>query len=201
MRCWIVYHSEDGPILACCWYRPPDPGNIYGIERFKEEFARLRREAVGAIILGDLNVHCRSWLRHSSRNSLEGITLHDYCNSNGLKQLVREPTHKDGNLLDLILTDMPCVLHTVGPKIRDHNFLLAQVECTVPESVIIKREAWNYARADWGRLQSELSEVDWSFLRVVDPHEGAERMTKTILDRATLCMGKRTLQENKSTHP
>ena len=22
-RCWIIVHSNQGPYLACCWYRPP----------------------------------------------------------------------------------------------------------------------------------------------------------------------------------
>ena len=23
-RCWICVHTDEGPILVCCWYRPPD---------------------------------------------------------------------------------------------------------------------------------------------------------------------------------
>ena len=90
---------------------------------------------------------------------------------------------------------------THGQKVRDHDFLIAHIECAVPETITVKREVWNYARADWMRLQGELAEVDWSFIKSACPHEGAERMTELILDRAMRCIGRRTLQENKSTHP
>ena len=52
-----------------------------------------------------------------------------------------------------------------------------------------------------GQITIELSEVDWSFIKSVSTHEGAERMTETILDHATSCIGKRIMCENKSTHP
>ena len=120
-RCWIMFHSEGGPILACCWYRPPDPGNTSGIQRLKEEFGRLRKEAIGAIVIGDINVHCKTWLRFSDRNSIEGETLYEFCNEKGLKQIVREPT-RDGILLDLILTGIPSVTYRRGVNIRDHHF-------------------------------------------------------------------------------
>ena len=85
---------------------------------------------------------------------------------------MREPTHKEGNLLDLILTDVPQVNVTHGPRSRDHDFLIAHIECAVPETITVKREVWKYARADWMRLQSDLAEVDWSFIKSACPHEG-----------------------------
>ena len=33
-RAWILVHTDDGPFLACCWYRPPDE-NVQGIKDFE----------------------------------------------------------------------------------------------------------------------------------------------------------------------
>ena len=36
-RIWAMVHSGRKPILVCCWYRPPDPGNTDSIESFEKE--------------------------------------------------------------------------------------------------------------------------------------------------------------------
>ena len=70
------------------------------------EYVSLRDEAVGAIIIGDINVHCASWLKYSSQgNTPEGELLRETCNFLGIKQIVKEPT-REKNLLDLIPTDI-----------------------------------------------------------------------------------------------
>ena len=60
-RCWITIHSDDGPFLACCWYRPPKQGAIASITRFKAEFTTLRSTGISTIIVGDINVHSVRW--------------------------------------------------------------------------------------------------------------------------------------------
>ena len=37
-RIWAVVHSDCGPYLICCWYRPPHPGNIESIVSFETEY-------------------------------------------------------------------------------------------------------------------------------------------------------------------
>ena len=61
-RVWIALHADRGPYLVGVWYRPPSPGNTAGAETFKAEFLELREQALGTIVLGDLNVHNRTWL-------------------------------------------------------------------------------------------------------------------------------------------
>jgi len=31
-RCWVIVHTDDGPFLVGCWYRPPKKGNLEDIE-------------------------------------------------------------------------------------------------------------------------------------------------------------------------
>ena len=46
------------------------------IRRFKDELEELSSLAVGTLVIGDLNIHHKKWLKYSARNSAEGEELH-----------------------------------------------------------------------------------------------------------------------------
>ena len=50
-------------------------------------------------------------------------------------------------------------------------------------------------------LLDQLEEQDWKYLYTIDPNEGAQCLTDTILRMAKDCIGQRTLKEIKSNHP
>ena len=75
-----------------------------------------------------------------------------YCNELGLRQIVKEPTRYE-NLLDLVLTDMSDITREVGPKVADHNYVVATTDVDVPEAEVVERSVWNYTKADWARLE------------------------------------------------
>ena len=71
-RSWVIIHSDHGPCVIGCWYRPPAPGEVDSIRSFKEEVQSHATNAVGCVLLDDLNIHHLKWLKYSIRNSLEG---------------------------------------------------------------------------------------------------------------------------------
>ena len=157
---------------------------------FKEEATRLRQEAVGTIVCGDMNVHQKKWLKFSSGgNTTEGEALQSTCEELGLKQLVQDPT-RGGNLLDLVLSDIPDAKCQVLPAIADHKVVQTQLKLQVPISAPTRCEVWSFAKADWQRLEKELGDHDWSAMGEMDPDTGAEWMTKFILACAEECIGK-----------
>ena len=87
-RSWVIIHSDHGPYVIGCWYRPPAPGEADSIRSFKEEAQLHATNAVGWVQLGDLNIHHRKWLKYSHRNSLEGQGLCAVCKELGMTQLV-----------------------------------------------------------------------------------------------------------------
>ena len=113
-RSWVIIHSGRGPYVIGCWYRPPAPGEVDSIRRFKEEKQSHATNAAGCVLLGDLNIHHRKWLKYSNRNSLEGQELCVVCMELGLAQLVHEPTRGD-HLLDLVLSSFSGVKAGVLP--------------------------------------------------------------------------------------
>ena len=82
-RIWVVLHTNHGPYLLGIWYRPgcgDGRGEVTSILSLKEEVTRLRQEAVGTIVCGDMNVHQKKWLKFSSGgNTTEGETLQTTC--------------------------------------------------------------------------------------------------------------------------
>ena len=61
-RMWYIIHTDIGPILTCCWYRPPCHGECESIRSLWTEWELLAPKAVGTIIIGDINVHHTRWL-------------------------------------------------------------------------------------------------------------------------------------------
>ena len=158
-RIWAIVHSDRGPYLVCCWYRPPKSGDVVSIESFEAEYAKHKDGAVGVFVLGDLNVHSIRWLRHSARETVEGRVLHDISSKLGLRQVVRQPTRGE-YLLDLVLTDVLDCQAKPCAAVADHRGVLTKVKFTIPETASHQREAWYYTDADWDRLTSNIEDTD-----------------------------------------
>jgi hypothetical protein len=199
-RIWMVIHTDQGPFLLGVWYRPPDPGEVLSIESLEEEWRQLSSGAMGTILMGDMNVHHLQWLRYSTRNSIEGEALRQFCAQNGMKQLVREPT-RGPNLLDLLITDIDGVSCKVAPAVADHKAVIAQLKLSVSKSSSVGRTVLNFAAADWDGLRTKVADTSWAWLAEVEPYEGAEQLTNTLLDLAKSCIPQRDMVQRKSTHP
>ena len=145
------------------------------MKTFREEYCRLSNEALGVLVVGDLNVHNQRWLRYSSGNSAEGALLEQYCSELGLKQLVREPTREE-NLLDLVLTSSREVQCSVLGKVADHKLVQACLKLPVPREETVHRLVWNFAQASWENLGESLRNTSWDFLDTASPAAGAQQL-------------------------
>ena len=126
-RLWAMVHSDLGPCLVGVWYRPPVQGEQATIASFCAEWEENSNEAIGTILVVDLNIHHKKWLRWLSGNSAEGEKLRTVCVDSGLKQLVHGPTRGD-YLLDLVLSDCEGVKCKKLPQIADHSLILAELD-------------------------------------------------------------------------
>ena len=201
-RLWLQMHTDNGPYLLCVWYRPPCQGEVLSISSFGEELDDLRRNALGTLLLGDLNVHSKRWLVHASSNSVEGECLRDLCLKSGMQQIVRGPTRGE-YLLDLAVTDIASSTATVSSKIADHGIVTVRLNLSIPQTVAHSRKVWSFAKADWDGLNNGLRGVDWSFIGKdgYDASRAAARVTELILEKANEFIPQRTLRATKSTHP
>ena len=89
----------------------------------------------------------------------------------------------------------------MGAKVRDHRYTMTKLNAQVPDTTKINRNVWNYSRADWAGMKEQLKERDWEDMRSMSADEAAETLTETILNLAESYIGKKSLQEIKSSHP
>ena len=199
-RVWLLVHANQGPHLVGVWYRPPNPGEVATIDTFKTELDALEGLSLGTIVLGDLNVHNKRWLRHSSANTTEGAALKQACDEAGLTQKVRKPTRNE-HLLDLVLTNIPGTTTKVAPGIADHKLVTAELVFKVPEQVTLTRMVWQFANADWDLMREMLRTAPWENMKAMGASDAADFFNKTIQESASHCIPQRELRERKSTHP
>ena len=199
-RCWLTLHTQMGPFLLCCWYRPPASDDSSAIESFAAEHAVHATSAVGTIVLGDLNVHHQQWLRHSSGTSAEGRALLSATQELGLQQLVRHPTRGD-YLLDLVLSDIPRTKTQVLGKISDHSMVLASVPIAIPSETSVKREVWDYSAMDHELAVDLMRSQSWPNVKEAGADASAEEITRGIADVMNTAVPKKNINEKKQTHP
>ena len=161
-RSWHFLKLGIETILLGNWYRP----GASAFDGFTELYAELAEhfaEVSGVLLIGDLNIHHKRWLRFSNDNTHIGSEMKALCDFHGLSQIVREPT-REQYLLDLAICDLVGATATVLPKIADHKGVRVDVPMPVINEVGISRTVWHLKSADWDKLEKELSEVDWGIL-------------------------------------
>ena len=196
----MLVHSDIGPLLVGCWYRPPNPGNIASITGIPQEILDLEGQYVAKVLIGDCNVHNKRWLQYSSKNSPEGDALFRVAGQIGCDQIVSSPT-RGKHLLDLVLTDMRDASATVLPAIADHSCVLVSIPLLVHSAQSLPRQVWDYSSADWVRLEALLHDHNWNYLVDCDPSAGAEHLTQDIMGHAHTCISQRFIRGKRATHP
>ncbi|CAE8658754.1 unnamed protein product [Polarella glacialis] len=61
-----ILHADQGPLLFGLWYRPPAYGEIDSITSLEAEVRCHAANVIGTILVGDMNVHHKPWLKYSA---------------------------------------------------------------------------------------------------------------------------------------
>ena len=93
-------------IILSCIYLPPNPSDSY----MKDTISNLTQviesnPSASTIIVGDFNLPDIQWDTLSSTSSIS-CAFCDFVFDNLLTQLIDQPTHIKGNILDLVLTNL-----------------------------------------------------------------------------------------------
>ena len=139
-------HTNNGPILLGVWYRPQrDSANH--IESFDDEFGRLALDHISHIVVGDLNLWHKKWLRLSPYNTPLGEMMQQFCLKYSLEEITGAPA-RGPNLLDLFLTSSPHHIHALLlPPIADHCATLGTFRFLLPQRHTITQQVWDYEQA------------------------------------------------------
>ena len=113
------------------------------------------------LFVGDFNAHHTEWLNSVSPTDCHRLRTIDFSTESGCDQLIQRPTHRSGNTLDLIFTDvLGVVTSNVGIPIgtSDHSFVSAVIrtEQVVPE-VCSSRKIYLKSQGNWDGILRDLS--------------------------------------------
>ena len=187
-RSSVIVTSDHGPYVIGCWNRPPTPGEIVSFRSLKEELQTHAAKAVGSVVLGDLNVHHRRWLKFSNINSWEGEVLCCIYPETGQTQLTREPTRRE-HLLDFVPSSVPEMKTEVLPLNADHKPVTATLKLSVPSHVVAGRKVWRYRQADWEeRVWDMLDDTCWDHLKGLSTSVATKLVTDSVLCAAETCI-------------
>ena len=185
----ITLKFNDGKkIILCSYYRVGTLGidNHNEIKNFVKK-ARSRRGVTGIVIAGDLNMSKTVWDSYSSTDNIEQLFLDSFVNF-GLDQLINVPTHKHGNTLDLVLTDKPALISNKFvseekmPCKSDHFCVSFNINCSFKRIKLPKREVYNFKRANWDALNSDLNSIDWDTKLQGDIHQAWHSFKETMFN-------------------
>ena len=112
------------------------------------------------IFVGDLNTHHQEWLKSVSFTNFHGFAALDFVNLFGCTQLIKELTHKLGNYMDLLLTNVlgvvdPLVDHPLGNS--DHSSISFSVKMGFKiTNILFSREVYLKSLVDWPCVGDDL---------------------------------------------
>ena len=98
----VEWHN---PLILSCVYIPPNPplSIVQDIISYLSNLSCLFTFS-NVIVVGDFNLPDINWDSLSASTSISNLFC-DFLFNNNLSQLVNEPTHIKGNILDLVLTN------------------------------------------------------------------------------------------------
>ena len=156
--CIITFHST--MLLIITVYNPPRSNN-YAISPqtlssclseyftlFTESFNSSNSLHYETLILGDFNFPDIDWPTYHSTKAGD-LPFLNWCQENNLQQVLSFPTHKQGNLLDIIIvTNTDIIEHIENPKwsnLSDHAGVLFQLSKSHYNTAVISNQqlAWS----------------------------------------------------------
>ena len=75
-RSWHLLHRDSGSIGICNWYLPP-ASSLEKIDSIRQELHEVSEQCDTSIVLGDLNIHHKSWLQFSREDTAGGRHLQE----------------------------------------------------------------------------------------------------------------------------
>ena len=145
-------------------YRPPEAPGSQGDGGNTERLLNLiRRQGGRVVVMGDFNLPGINWDRWWSASAGERMVL-DTLGDMFWHQLVRGPTHRLGNTLDLCLTsslELVAGVEVIAPLGNsDHNGLEVTLLGKAPDRSS-REEVPDWAKANMEGMREKLGEVDW----------------------------------------
>ena len=154
-------------ITVCLIYNPPNSSTMYYTSLLN--YIHSLNLCSNIIIVGDLNVADANW---DTYTGISGFTQ-DFCEAIfelNLLQLVNQPTHRKGNILDFIFTNQANVtnistLPTLPCGFKSDHCIITFDLCSIPTNEDTKNlkpyPIYNYDKANWENMNEYITNFDF----------------------------------------
>jgi hypothetical protein len=145
-------------VTFCLVFRSPSSG-VAGVQSVTDMVSGMQRNCV---LVGDFNLPEIDWQAGTARGRARDLL--EAVEDRAMEQLVTFSTHTRGNILDLVLTDIPERITAVSEEGRlgasDHSVIVIKIVTKMNQKD--SRPGlpdWN--RADWPAMKRDLRRVNW----------------------------------------
>ena len=162
-----VLISTSNPFIISVVYIPPNSSDTYH-ELLHSYLTNLVNESSPIILLGDFNLPDVNWATYSG-SSPKSNKCCDLLFQLNLFQLVDEPTHNQGNTLDLIITNNEDIVYNISihphyqPISSDHFIVTLSIKSHadhIPSHT--PPVIFDYSKANYPGLINYLSHIDYT---------------------------------------
>ncbi len=165
----LVEVLTPSPVIFCLTYLPPD-SHVDLVSCLLNHLVPIT-ESQQTVILGDFNFPDINWDTLSG-SSPGAKLLCDFTSDQNLCQLVEDPTHSKGNILDIVLTNSPEVISNliVQPLSylpclsSDHHPITFQISCSVTTPSENPTPTYNYRKANYSSMNDFITSHDFSLI-------------------------------------
>ena len=148
-----------------------------------------KRKPPKVYAIGDFNLSSASWPNLCSNVEIEQCFI-DSFSELGLIQCITSPTHSKGNVLDLLLTNSDssvqglAVLDKDSVCKSDHFPVTLKLNNRVSRKKTIKRECYNFKKANWEALNYDLRHTNWEILDCCEVEYGWNYLKSRLFELA-----------------
>lgn len=209
---WFKLQIKGSSMLCAACYNTPGQASIFDPLSHDIDNYRVAHPGCSIQVMGDLNMHNEEWLPFTYGLDPAGEEGFVFAISNGLDQLVVEPTRYSsdahgtvtGTTLDVFLTTQPedFVFSGIQPHIGTSDHCVVSVSCTTvsasrpPGS---RRRVWYYSGANWDDLRNYIAGIDWStHLKKTSIEDCWEGIRDDILFGMDICIPNRVVNPNRN---
>ena len=199
----IILKTESGrKFTISTFYRV----GTLGLENFKEFERHFRTLALDKklqrhVLIGDFNFSDVTWPEGQTSCDVQHKFLDFLIGDLGHTQLINHPTHKSGNILDLVFTNIPSLIKNVRVLehnescLADHFGITLDLDLEVKLRKMPRRRTYNYRKANWAGLNFELRRVSWNLvIDNVDPHIAWPRFKNVLTGLCDRYIPKKTIK-------
>ena len=158
--------------------------NLNEIERHLRNVAN-RKKFKAHFVVGDFNLPEVNWPEGQSSTQL-GQSFIELFNDLGLAQLINQPTHEKGKILDLLFSNVVGAVANIAVLGKneicssDHYGITFNVKMNFRKKVL-KRKIFNFKKADWEGLNNDLKSVRWQRFKMLKQDGRDLRISCTII--------------------